>query len=372
MARVMHVVGVLPDKFCSAFQQFAESSLGAHTHRFIAFFEGPQSSMQRHAGDYELLPASLLARVSFLRGELRRWWPDVVVFHNLFGGGRELRALLALMLTSDLRHRAVWSIWGADVYKFQNRDPGLAAAGTEFWRRALLRQFRYVTAALPGDTDLAKLHYSPRALRFRAFYPSAEMFADDVELTTPSGPPVVQVGNSPDPSNEHGAIFRQLARMEGEFRVFCPLAYGPREVIERLASRGREMFGDRFIGLENPISPAEYFRLLSDVRVAIFNHNRQQALGNVFGLLYRGAKVFVREDTTTAYFLRSVGVPTFDTNLLHQIRSVEQLLDYAPDLPAIRQTLRDHFSVERAAELWDDLIRRIASLSPKPRYPELQ
>lgn len=47
------------------------------------------------------------------------------------------------------------------------------------------------------------------------------------------------------------------------------------------------------------MSPNEYAKLLNSVRVAVFNHNRQQGTGNIEILSYLGKKLYIRSDTTT-------------------------------------------------------------------------
>jgi dTDP-N-acetylfucosamine:lipid II N-acetylfucosaminyltransferase len=37
---------------------------------------------------------------------------------------------------------------------------------------------------------------------------------------------------------------------------------------------------------------------LNNIDIAIFNNDRQQALGNIYALLYLNKKVFIRSDTT--------------------------------------------------------------------------
>jgi hypothetical protein len=43
----------------------------------------------------------------------------------------------------------------------------------------------------------------------------------------------------------------------------------------------------------------QYLQILSNVDVAIFNHRRQQALGNITTLIGVGKKVYIRNDITT-------------------------------------------------------------------------
>ena len=59
-----------------------------------------------------------------------------------------------------------------------------------------------------------------------------------------------------------------------------------------------------------------YIELLSDIDIAVFNHNRQQGLGNTTTLLGLGKKVYLRSDTTTWKTLIGMGLVLGDSQNL--------------------------------------------------------
>jgi hypothetical protein len=59
----------------------------------------------------------------------------------------------------------------------------------------------------------------------------------------------------------------------------------------------------------------EYTAYLSDIDLAIFNHKRQQAMGNIIGLLSLGKKVFIRSDISPWPYFKGKGFELFDTKL---------------------------------------------------------
>lgn len=56
----------------------------------------------------------------------------------------------------------------------------------------------------------------------------------------------------------------------------------------------------------------EYLDFLSNIDVAIFNHERQQAMGNKITLLGLGKKVYMRSDITPWSTFSEKGIQVFD------------------------------------------------------------
>ena len=58
----------------------------------------------------------------------------------------------------------------------------------------------------------------------------------------------------------------------------------------------------------------KYVEFLNNIDIAIFAHNRQQAMGNTISLLGMGKKVYMRHDITPCTFFSEIGVKVFDFN----------------------------------------------------------
>ena len=57
---------------------------------------------------------------------------------------------------------------------------------------------------------------------------------------------------------------------------------------------------------------------VSEIDVAIFNHNRQQALGNIASLLYLGKKVYVNPANGCKDYFEKMGAKIFSTESLSE------------------------------------------------------
>lgn len=93
----------------------------------------------------------------------------------------------------------------------------------------------------------------------------------------------ILVGNSATPENNHIEAF-EFIRLNIDWKshkIYCPLSYGDLEYAQRIKNIGIEFFGDNFIPLMNFLDKVEYNKILSSCRIMVFNHVRQQALGNI-------------------------------------------------------------------------------------------
>jgi len=128
-----------------------------------------------------------------------------------------------------------------------------------------------------------------------------------VEVKTKS-PIKVLVGNSATPSNRHIAALNLLSKFaEEDVALYVPLSYGDEDYRNQIISYGSQLFGDRFVPVVNFMGPAEYTNFLSDISIGVFNHDRQQGLGNIRRLLRMGSKVYISVDSGMLDDLQSNG-----------------------------------------------------------------
>jgi len=116
------------------------------------------------------------------------------------------------------------------------------------------------------------------------------------------------LGNSATPTNNHLDAFEQLRRLDLEGRdIVVPLSYGLADYADAVCAHGHRLFGTRFVPLRSYLSPAEYSERIAACGFVFMNHVRQQATGTVSLSLFKGAKVFLREENLLFPFYRSKG-----------------------------------------------------------------
>ncbi|MBW4933798.1 TDP-N-acetylfucosamine:lipid II N-acetylfucosaminyltransferase family protein [Marinobacter sp. F4206] len=105
----------------------------------------------------------------------------------------------------------------------------------------------------------------------------------------------ILVGNSADPSNNQIDVFRILAEtgIPAGSTVIVPLSYGDADYRKKVIKEGKRLLGDQFRPVTEFMAFDEYIELVSTCSSVIMNHIRQQAAGNVFIMLYLGAKVYL-------------------------------------------------------------------------------
>tara|TARA_B110001452_G_scaffold120187_1_gene99750 strand:+ start:1995 stop:3152 length:1158 start_codon:yes stop_codon:yes gene_type:complete len=139
-----------------------------------------------------------------------------------------------------------------------------------------------------------------------SFYPIEFLYNNEID-TSNSGNNIL-IGNSRSYANNHLEIFSILSKFNiANRKVIVPLSYGNMKGIDSLVQNGKENLGDRFSPLLELMPLDEYNKMLSTCSVAIMNHYRQQAVGNIIALVYSGAKVYLSSQNTVYHFLKRIG-----------------------------------------------------------------
>jgi len=124
----------------------------------------------------------------------------------------------------------------------------------------------------------------------------------------------ILVGNSADPSNNHFDIFLKLSQINlNSKKVYVPLSYGgSKDYKEFIMRKGKELLGSNFVPLTHFITLQEYNEILLSCGVVIFNHIRQQGVGNIVTMGYFGARIFVNSKSPVYESFKDQGIKIFD------------------------------------------------------------
>ncbi|NFF64914.1 TDP-N-acetylfucosamine:lipid II N-acetylfucosaminyltransferase [Clostridium sporogenes] len=267
-----------------------------------------------------------------------------------------------------------WVIWGGDVYAYTNIEM-YDKHTREFliknnlyiderlqnseYRVKAIEKMDYILPPIYGDYEIIKENYKTNA-QFKKF----SYVYDIINYKTKGLKPIYNlkekykyvflVGNSGYASSNHLDIIYKLKEIKNkDFCVLCPLAYGNKNYIEKLIKVSKDILGDRFIPLTNFMELEEYTSFLSQVDIAIMNHNRQQAVGNIILLLYLGKKVFLKKSVTTFSFLEKKGFEVFDIeDLVDDINSIEEI-----KLNSLKnqENVIKNFSNDKALEIYKEI-----------------
>lgn len=266
-----------------------------------------------------------------------------------------------LILELPFHIKVIWFVWGFDLYNnwtlysnklYKKETRKLLKKRRSFKRQILNSSFNYflfrnklykyfgnygryiknpfdtvfykavnrvsfVSTVVP--TEMSFVKKIGKSLEYVPFnYACIEDLLGDNFNESVVGQPNILLGNSADPSNNHIEVFNQLSRINLDSRkVYVPLSYsGNKSYLKKVLAIGKKTLGENFVPLTQFLSLEEYNKILLSCGTLVFNHTRQQGLGNILSLTYLGAKVFLNEKSTVYEYFIQQGIRVNNTNKL--------------------------------------------------------
>jgi hypothetical protein len=236
---------------------------------------------------------------------------EKIILHGMF----DSHLFYMLALQPWLIKKCCWVIWGGDLYFHEAKQKDRGWKRYELLRRFVIKRLPLVTTTVPGDYLLMRQWYGTKARYIqnlmytshicRRVLPCADEENDKL---------VIQIGNSADPSNNHKEIIDKLSSLSASnFVVYAPLSYGNKSYSDEIIAYGLSKLGERFTPLTAFMPFEKYNEYLRSVDVVIFNHMRQQAMGNTIALLSLGKMVWLRSDVTPWSYFNELGLNIYDS-----------------------------------------------------------
>ncbi|MBE0492604.1 MAG: TDP-N-acetylfucosamine:lipid II N-acetylfucosaminyltransferase [Sulfurospirillum sp.] len=230
-----------------------------------------------------------------------------------------------------LLKKSYWIMWGGDLYSYLQKPKSLKMKLLYFIRDSIFKKIAYLVTGTTGDYELAKKWYGATGKHIKCFnYPSNLYKEYDIKPKEHSTINI-QLGNSADPTNNHIDVLKQLTKYKDEdIQIFVPLSYGNQEYAQDVTRKGKELFGNKFISLAEFIPFEKYLEFLGEMDIAIFNHRRQQAFGNIISLIGMGKKVYLNSESTLNGVMTKYDLKVFDTidislNLLDNEQKIKNI-----------------------------------------------
>lgn len=300
---IFHVANL--DKFIPPYIDFIDRNFEKSEHKF--WLSGSARK------NYSIVPAkNIFIATRRGLGSLNAYWhllvgmhkADQIILHALFMS----RVIFFLFCCPWLLPKCYWLIWGSDLYQYNNPARGLSSRRKEFYRRFVIKRIGHLVTYIAGDIELARKWYGAKGQ-----YHECLMYLSNIvdpEIISDRGPRSndgtlrILVGNSSDPSNNHEEVFEKLLPYKNDdIAIYVPLSYGNKVNANKIADLGKRWFGDKFIPMVEFMPYQDYLDFLRDIDIAVFNHKRQQAMGNTISLLGLGKTVFMRSDVSQWQFL---------------------------------------------------------------------
>ena len=303
MSSNLHVCPL--DKFIPPFLNFVRDEFPIEENQFYMLGDAEKYSYEsdsqtfQHCGRRGYL---LLLRLMYSA--------DKIILHSLLN----FNVFIILACNPYLLKKCYWVIWGGDLYSFMFPKNSLKYKLKEMIRGFVIKRIGFLLTYVKGDVDLARRHYGARGEYIETIGYLSNVIPSNIPVSENNKKNInILVGNSADPTNNHFDALDKLAKFKNEdIQIYVPLSYGDKDYAKKVIHYGSSLFGDKFIGITEFIPYKEYMLFLKDINIAVFNHQRQQAMGNTINLLAMGKKVYLREGTTQKEFFNNLAVQTFN------------------------------------------------------------
>ena len=282
---------VMPnEKFITPFIEFIENNLEYNQHLFIIFGGMPVEKypiLQRENIIFLGLDFDLKKNFLKLSKSLTPYFivAERIILHSLF-----LHNLVNyLFLHQSFLPKCNWYIWGGDLYDYAKGKKTLREKFFIFRKKCIVKKIAGIITYVVGDFELACQWYGAKGKYMECFMYPSNLYKEYHSKDKNDYSINIQIGNSADKTNNHLDIFTNLKKFKDQnIKIFAPLSYGDNKYAHEIADKGKEIFGDKFIPLFDFVSMDQYILFLNNIDIAIFSHNRQQALGNTITLLGLG------------------------------------------------------------------------------------
>jgi len=273
-----------------------------------------------------------------------------IIIHSLFN------PMLIRILWSMpwLLKKCYWVMWGGDLYVYQLGERNWNWRVREFFRRPVIKNMGHFVCYITGEYDLAKKWYGVSGEHHRCFMYTSNLYqTSSIEPKAHNGIAIL-VGNSADPSNNHLEIFDKLkAYKDQDISIYVPLSYGNRSYAQHIIVEGKKIFGDKLIPLIEFLPFEDYLKLLAKIDIAIFNHKRQQGMGNIRTLLGLGKKVYMNQGLTSSESLRQDGIKTFS---LDEFNLEKYFLERNENINLVKKNYSEERLIQSMEKIFKDSI----------------
>lgn len=317
--KILHLAHL--DKFIPGFIELVRQHFAGEPHTMITFGDIKKHPYMQSPTIFNFSTLKSVRKIWQLIVAMHR--NDKIILHGLFS----THLILLLCFMPWLHKKCDWVVWGGDLYYHNLAIKNVHYHIFEAFRKFLISRLGGFITYVDGDYNNAQRWYNANGILYECImyksniYSGAELTQDDLNQaeSSDSSKVTIQVGNSADPTNNHLQVFEQLNQLDVQNRVgkiYCPLSYGNPAYAAEIKQSGEAMFGDKFYPLMNFMPLSQYNEILDEVDIAIFAHNRQQAMGNTINLLGRGKTVYMRADTSSYALLTKLGIKVFSLDVL--------------------------------------------------------
>ena len=260
----------------------------------------------------------------------------------------------------DLINKLYICLWGFEIYSMLEKKGilrKLKSIPMHIKKVKVLKNAKGIITLLDGDYKVLNNIIHTKGKSFTTCYCTDDLSQkeeDQIDLKKTVDPYCILIGNSATSTNNHKEIFYNLAKYKNEnLIIYVPLSYGDPAYRDIIVKLGKELFGDKFVPLTKFINIKDYRKLLAKCSVALFNNNRQQAMGNINLLTKFEAKIYLRDDTVMwEEFVRIRKYKYFNIKEVGSISFNNFIMYDDKDRIINRDIIQFYTSTKRMVDLW--------------------
>jgi hypothetical protein len=344
---VLHIAGC--DKFLPPFIEFIKINFDFSQHQFVLSHGMGSNRVKKEKNIFSANPGIIQRLIFYLKFLQKAQKSKIIIMHGLFDPG----LIILLAFQPWLLNRCHWAIWGGDLYDHELGRRAWKWKIKEFFKKIAIPKIGHFITHIKGDYELAQQWYGAKGRWHECFMYPSNLFKDYLITPKPHEGINILLGNSATPTNNHLDAMEKLRPFAGEsIRIYCPLSYGDAAYAEQIAQAGQKIFGEKFIALREFMPFEKYLELLAEIDIAVFNHNRQQGMGNITTLLGLGKVVYMRKEITSWTTLEKIGIHIYSIEKLDRLNKNEK------GLIENTRLIAEYFSEKKLLLTWSNIFSK--------------
>ncbi|GAX87606.1 conserved hypothetical protein [Lebetimonas natsushimae] len=237
--------------------------------------------------------------------------------------------------------KTYWVMWGGDFY-FPEKQSEI--------KKETIKHIKFFVTENKWDYKYLINKYSIKGKRINCFAYPSNIYKEINTRLKKKSIINIQIGNSADPTNNHKDILNKLYKYKNKnIRVYAPLSYGDTIYAEKIIKYGKNLMKNKFIPIKKIIPLKNYLNFLSNIDIAIFAHERQQAFGNIITLLGMGKKIYLKPNNSLWKYFQEKEIIVYDYN------NLENTLFEKKDLSKNVEIIKFYFSIENLKAQWENI-----------------
>lgn len=331
---ILHIM--ILDKFIPPFIEFVDEYFGRKEHKYIFINDEEYKFGLEKKHNVEFLNSNDDIFITLLEYMNKA---NKIILHGLWRD----RIDVLLYFNRELLKKCYWIMWGGDFY-FPETQSKI--------RHEIIKNMGYCIPVTYDDYLYIQSYYNSLAKYCKVINYPRSIKVDNFQIinTQNINQKRILVGNSATSTNRHIEIFNKLVKFKS-IDIVVPLSYGDIVYKREIIRKGNELFANQFYPIIDMMEYQDYLSLLNTVDIAIFNHNRQQGVGNIILLLSMGKTIYLSSDNNAYNMLKNLKIIFKDISELNNDLEEISLENKIKNQKIIIET----YSEEKAVLQWGEI-----------------